>query len=187
MPRAKRYFIPGYFWHITQRCHKREFLFKFSRDRRTWIRWLYEARTRYGLKVLNYTVTSNHIHLLVKSESDEVAKSMQLISGSTAQQYNNRKNRKGAFWEDRYHATAIESGQHLVNCMLYIDMNMVRAGVVKDPLSWLDSGCHEIIKPLPKYRTILLDFVLESLEISSHTELLKCYKEWHIDLKKKPN
>jgi putative transposase len=26
MPRANRYFLPGYVWHITHRCHKREFL-----------------------------------------------------------------------------------------------------------------------------------------------------------------
>lgn len=33
---------------------------------------------------------------------------MQLIAGRTAQEYNQRKNRQGAFWEERYHATAIE-------------------------------------------------------------------------------
>ena len=64
MPRANRYFIPGYTWHITHRCHKQEFLLKFIRDRRKWISWLYEAKKRFGLAVLNYTVTSNHIHLL---------------------------------------------------------------------------------------------------------------------------
>ena len=33
MPRANRYFLPGYIWHITHRCHKKEFLLKFARDR----------------------------------------------------------------------------------------------------------------------------------------------------------
>jgi len=32
---------------------------------------------------------------------------MQLIAGRTAQQYNRRKTRNGAFWKDRYHATAV--------------------------------------------------------------------------------
>jgi len=37
----------------------------------------------------------------------------------TAQRpYEPRKNRKGAFWEDRYLATAVESGDHLVQCMV---------------------------------------------------------------------
>jgi REP element-mobilizing transposase RayT len=26
MPRATRHFLPGYVWHITHHCHKREFL-----------------------------------------------------------------------------------------------------------------------------------------------------------------
>ncbi len=40
---------------------------------------------------------------------------MQLISGRVAQEYNKRKKRKGAFWEDRYHATAIDTGKHLID------------------------------------------------------------------------
>ena len=52
---------------------------------------------------------------------------MQLIAGRTAQEYNQRKGKPGAFWEDRYHATAIETDEHLHRCMVYIDLNMVRA------------------------------------------------------------
>ena len=64
MARAKRHYIPGHVWHITHRCHKREFLLKFPRDRRKWIEWLYQAKKRYsGLSVLDYMVTSNHVHL----------------------------------------------------------------------------------------------------------------------------
>ena len=33
MPRANRHYIPGCIWHITHRCHKKEFLLKFARDR----------------------------------------------------------------------------------------------------------------------------------------------------------
>jgi hypothetical protein len=63
MARAKRHYIPGQVWHIiTHRCHKKEFLLKFPRDRRRWIEWLYQAKKKYsGLTVLNYMVTSNHI------------------------------------------------------------------------------------------------------------------------------
>ncbi len=66
---------------------------------------LFEARKRHGLSVLNYTVTSNHVHLLVRDngERDVIPASMQLIAGRMAQEYNNRKERKGAYWEDRYH------------------------------------------------------------------------------------
>ena len=39
MPRANRYFIPAYTWHITHRCQKQAFLLKFVRDRKKWISW----------------------------------------------------------------------------------------------------------------------------------------------------
>ncbi|HZP92154.1 MAG TPA: hypothetical protein VFB20_04640 [Burkholderiales bacterium] len=66
MPRANRHFLPSLIWHLAHCCHERSFLLKFSRDRTTHLRWLYEAPKRFGLCVLNYMVTSNHIHLLVK-------------------------------------------------------------------------------------------------------------------------
>jgi putative transposase len=64
MPRAHRNYLAGYVWHLTHRCHRRQFLLKFARDRRAWRQWLYAARRRYGVCVLNYTATANHIHLL---------------------------------------------------------------------------------------------------------------------------
>jgi len=79
---------------------------------------------------------------------------MQLIAGRTTQEYNQHKNRKGAFWEDRYHATAVQTDRHLLNCMIYIDLNMVRAGVVKHPSEWKTSGYDEVIHPPERYALI---------------------------------
>jgi putative transposase len=112
-------------WHITHRCHKREFLLKFARDRRRWLEILLEATKRYGLVVLNYMVTSNHIHLLAYDGSgrEAIPRSMQLVAGRSGQEYNDRKKRRGAFWQDRYHATAVEDGEHLLRCMVYLDLN----------------------------------------------------------------
>lgn len=179
MPRANRYFLPGYVWHITHRCHKKDFLLKFQRDRVNWIRWLFEARKRYGLCVLNYIVTSNHVHLLVQDTgNDAIPRSMQLIAGRVGQAYNQRKKRKGAFWEDRYHATAVDTDEYLARCLTYIDMNMVRAGVVKHPRDWSASGYHEIQTPSQRYRIVDLQALLYLLEISSLSELLQRHLSW---------
>ena len=156
MPRANRYFLPGHVWHLTHRCHKREFLLKFGRDRNRWVSWLFEARKRYGLSILNYVVTSNHIHLLVFACEDRcsIPRAMQLLAGRMGQEYNSRKKRKGAFWQDRYHATAVESGEHLRRCMTYIDMNMVRTGIVAHPADWKWGGFREIQYPPSRYGRI---------------------------------
>ncbi len=64
--------------------------------------------------------------------------------------------RKGAYWEDRYHATAVESGEHLARCMVYIDTNMVRAGVVSHPSMWSFCGYNEIQER--RRKNILIDY-----------------------------
>jgi hypothetical protein len=68
------------------------------------------------LGLIWFSVTSNHIHLLVYGNEDRevIPRSLQLIAGRTAQAYNRRKNRNGAFWEDRYHATAVDTDEHLI-------------------------------------------------------------------------
>jgi len=48
MPRANRHFLSDHIWHITRRCHQREFLLKFAQDRRRYLHWLFEAKKRYG-------------------------------------------------------------------------------------------------------------------------------------------
>jgi putative transposase len=179
MPRAHRCFIAGHVWHLTHRCHEREFLLKFARDRRRWIHWLYEARKRFRLCVLDYIVTSNHIHMLIQDRGDgEIARSMQLIAGRTAQEYNRRKGRRGAFWEDRYHATAVDTDAHLARCLLYTDMNMVRAGVVTHPGEWPDSGYREIQHPPKRYRIIDLPALVSLLGMDSLRSLQRAHADW---------
>jgi putative transposase len=179
MPRANRYFLPGYVWHITHRCHKKEFLLKFAKDRRRWRVWLFEAKKRYGLCVLNYVATSNHIHLLVRDRGrGEIAPSMQLIAGRIAQDYNRRKTRNGAFWEDRYHATAVDTGDYLARCMTYIDLNMVRAGVVTHPAGWETGGYREIQAPPQRYAVIDRAALRELLGFQTQEQLQGACREW---------
>lgn len=179
MPRANHYFLPGLVWHLTHRCHERDFLLKFVRDRNSYRAWLYEARKRFGLCVLNYMITSNHVHLLVKDTAEGViAHSMQLIAGRTAQAYNRRKSRLGAFWEDRYHATAIESGVHFNRCLVYIDLNMVRAGVVQHPTTWPHSGYLEIQQPPERYRVIDLAVLSRLCGFGDIAQFHKAHCEW---------
>jgi len=179
VPRANRHHLAGYVWHITQRCHRKQLLLKFARDRRAWMRWLYEARKRHGLCVLDYTVTSNHVHLLVRDGArGEIARSLQLVAGRTGQGYNERKGRRGAFWEDRYHATAIETGEHLARCLVYIDLNMVRAGVVKHPAEWEAGGYHEIQGPSPRYRIVDRAALADALGLEHVSRLAVVHAAW---------
>lgn len=179
MPRAHRHFLPGQIWHITHRCHKKEFLLKFVRDRQTWSAWLRIAVRRYNLSVLNYVVTPNHVHLLVRDTKEaNISAGLQLIAGRTAQAYNARKRRPGAFWEDRYHATAIETDEHLWRCLVYIDLNMVRAGVVTHPVHWSHGGYQEIQSPRARHGIIDHSALLSLGGYNDLSDLQSTHREW---------
>lgn len=177
MPRANRYHVPGLVWHITHRCHDRSFLLKWAHDRDRYRYWLFEAKKRYGLKVLTYIVTSNHVHLLLldNGDPDTIEDSLQFSQGRLAQEYNRRKERLGAYWQDRYHATAVQTGKHLRNCIVYIDLNMVRAGKVMHPSQWRHGGYLEITQPRKRYQIINLDALVECSGFHS----MKMFLEWH--------
>ena len=45
--------------------------------------------------------------------------------------YNKRHGRRGYFWGDRFKSVIVEKGETLINCLAYIDLNPVRAGIVE--------------------------------------------------------
>ena len=156
MPRANRYILPGYIYHLTHRCHDRKFLLKFAKDRDGYRRRLREAVRKHGLSLLSYNITSNHVHLIVFSDYvEQIAQVMQSAAGEFARDYNRRKKRRGAFWEGRYHATIVDSGEYLWECLKYVELNMVRCGVVQHPCEWEWSGYRELMGQ--RRRNCLLD------------------------------
>lgn len=158
MPRAKRYIVPGHTYHVTHRCHDRDFLLRFQKDRTAYTRLLREHLLNSPVSLFSYCVTSNHIHLLLRPEPSNALESlsqlMQVVEGEFARRYNRRKHRTNAFWGDRYHATMIESGEHLWRCLLYIDLNLVRAGAVRHPREWAWTGYQELTGLRTRYRMI---------------------------------
>jgi putative transposase len=146
MPRQHRFFVPGHLWHLTHRCHQKEFLFKEKSTRKKWLYYLNKAKQRYGFIVLGYSVTMNHIHLITMATQYKhiIPLSMQYTQGRLAQWFNNSTNRINSFWGNRYHATAIESGSHLLRCLAYVDLNMNRAGAVSHPSQWDECSYSDI-------------------------------------------
>jgi len=142
-------------FHITHRCQERRWLLKFEIDRRRYVERLREGARKYNVDVLDYVVTSNHVHLLLwVRDTQAVSAMMQYVQGAAGRDYNRRKKREGAFWRDRYHPTLIQNGEHLARCLFYIDLNMVRAKAVTAPAEWRCAGYHELCGDRQRYRVL---------------------------------
>jgi putative transposase len=133
-------------------------------------------KIKFSVDVLDYVITSNHIHLLLWSKKAKyVSAAMHFLQSVSAKDYNARVKREGAFWRGRYHPTIIEPGSHLAHCLFYIDLNMLRAGVVKHPAEWRYSGYHELAKKRSRYCIINIDRLTNCLEINNRDIFHKWY------------
>jgi putative transposase len=172
MARANQLRGDGGIYHITHRCHNRAFLFQFARDRDLYRQLLREHLKGFDLFLLDYCITLNHVHLLIDAaERDDIGRFMREVAGEFARAYNRRKKRMHAFWGDNYHATRVETGEYLWQCLCYIELNMVRCGVVAHPREWPWGGYQEIVGRRRRYRLIDLDRLCWRMRASTIHEL----------------
>ena len=80
-----------------------------------------------------------------------------------ARYYNRRHNRRGYFWGDRFKSVIVDQGETLINCLAYIDLNPLRAGLVERPgdYRWNSLGYH--LQTQNKDQFLSTDFGLEEL------------------------
>lgn len=177
MPRTARILLPGQIYHLTHRCHNRSYFLRFNIYRDEYRQRLWRAVRRFKIRLLNYCLTSNHTHLMLTAQRPgAVSLFMRHLDGEFASYYNRRKRRRGAFWNERYHSTLIEDGAHFWNCMRYIDLNMVRAGVVRHPVDWRWCGYQEIAGLRERYRILDLDELLQLAHATDATKLAEWYR-----------
>ena len=78
-----------------------------------------------------YVLMSNHFHLLATPQTLEgLPQMMQAVGRRYVRYFNDRQQRSGTLWEGRYKSTLIQSERYLLACMVYIDLNPVRAALV---------------------------------------------------------
>jgi putative transposase len=134
MPRRARHYLPGMPYHVVQRGNNREACFIEPENYQFYLRlWETQAR-RYGLAVHAYCLMTNHVHFLVTPANDTAASNTMKVVGSRYAQYINKKYRRtGTLWEGRHRASLVQSERYLLTCMRYIELNPVRADMVKRP------------------------------------------------------
>jgi putative transposase len=92
--------------------------------------------------------------------------------------YNNRHHRRGYFWGDRFKSVIVENGETLINCLAYIDLNPLRAGLVERPeeYRWNSLGYHS--QTGNKDNFLSLDFGLKEFGVADAKERLRGYRRY---------
>ena len=134
MARLPRLSLSGYPHHIIQRGNNRQAIFASAADYRYLLDLLRTQARECQVAVHSYVLMSNHFHLLLTPEESEgLPRMMQAVGRSYVQYFNRKQARTGTLWEGRYRSTVLQTERYLLQCMAYIDLNPVRAGMVAGP------------------------------------------------------
>jgi len=95
-----------------------------------------------------------------------------------ARYYNKRHNRRGYFWGDRFKSVIVDKGETLINCLAYIDLNPLRAGIVNRPedYRWNSLGYH--LQTNNRDNFLSTDFGLEEFNVKSKKERIRRYRRY---------
>ncbi len=134
MARLPRLAVPGYAHHVMVRGNNRLAIFVDDADRLKWLALQAQYAAEFEVRVHAYVLMDNHVHLLVTPATGQgLPKLMQFLGRQYVSWFNRRHSRTGTLWEGRYKSSLIQSERYLLNCMVYMDLNPVRAGMAAHP------------------------------------------------------
>lgn len=134
MARLPRLTLPGHLHHVIQRGNNRQSIFADREDFETMLSLLADNAQKFGVAVHAYVLMDNHFHLLcTPTTADGLPQMMQAVGRRYVQYFNRRHARTGTLWEGRYRSTVLQPERYLLPCMVYLDLNPVRAGQVAQP------------------------------------------------------
>lgn len=134
MSRSLRAVAAGVPLHLVQRGVNRARCFFETSDFIRYLHFLLHASQTERCRVHAYCLMSNHVHLLVTPD-DEVAcaRFMKAVNQRHTQHVNRVHDRTGTLWEGRYRSNVVYSTRYVLACYRYIELNPVRAGIVRHP------------------------------------------------------
>ncbi len=134
MSRLPRIAVPGLPVHIVQRGNNRQKCFVEDFDYSFYLHVLGDACRERRCQLHAFVLMTNHVHLLITPLVEQGASLMMMDLGRRYVRYfNDLHDRTGTLWEGRFKSSLIETRRYCLACHRYIELNPVRAGLVREP------------------------------------------------------
>jgi len=141
MARRPRLTIAGVPQHVIQRGNNRQATFFADEDYRLYLACLGQAARKHDCSIHAYVLMTNHVHLLATPNNpDAISRTMQDVGRRYVQYINFTYRRSGTLWEGRFKASLVDTQRYFLECCRYIELNPVRAGIVKAPEDYVWSS-----------------------------------------------
>ena len=136
MSRPLRIEFPGAVYHVTSRGDRREDIFIDDEDRHGLLQVVAQALSRFDAEALAYCLMSNHYHFVLHTRQANLSLLMRHINGVYTQAFNRRHDKVGHLFQGRFKAILVDRDAYLLELCRYVDLNPVRARMVRKPGAW---------------------------------------------------
>ncbi len=133
MPRLARQKSPTGIYHVMVRGINRDYIFSTEEEKKNYLKILGDIKADSNFELYAYMIMGNHVHLLIKEQSDDIGNIMKRIGVRYAAWYNKLHNRVGHLFQDRYKSEAILDEKQFLATLRYILQNPVKAKLCKTP------------------------------------------------------
>ncbi len=153
MARPLRIEFPGALYHVTSRGDRREPIVLDDEDRGALLAVVAKGMDRFDAQMLSYCLMDNHYHFVINTHKANLSLLMQHINGVYTQAFNRRHNKVGHLFQGRFKAILVDRDAYLLEVCRYVELNPVRARMVKQPQQWAWSSyrAHTGEVPAPKW------------------------------------
>ena len=132
MPRQARLDAPNTLHHVMVRGLERRVIFRDDVDRADFVARLAALAEEGAWTVSAWALLPNHAHLLVRTGTRPLARSMRSLLTGYAGAFNRRHHRVGHLFQNRYKSIVVEAEPYLLELVRYLHLNPLRAQVVPD-------------------------------------------------------
>ena len=146
MPRFARKKSSTGIYHIMLRAVNRQKIFHDREDAQRFIDTLARFEKQSGYKLYGYCLMPNHIHLLLQEGEEDLAQALKRIGVSFVNWYNNKYERVGHLFQDRFKSETVEDEPYLLVVLRYIHQNPQKAGLVSDIADYEWSSYKDYLK-----------------------------------------
>lgn len=137
MPRGVRRKSITNVYHCIMRGINRQDIFLDNQDFLKFRKELINTKKIYSYKLYSYVLMSNHIHLQIKDEKNNLSQSMQSIQLRYSKYFNNKYQRIGHLFQNRFESRCVEDIEYFINLQRYIHQNPLKANISKvDKYKW---------------------------------------------------
>jgi putative transposase len=146
-------------YHVINRGNNRQDVFHKDEDCEAFLRALVELKARKPFELYGYCLMRNHFHLLLRPRETSISRIVQSLLVSHTQRYHKHYRSGGHVWQGRFKSPVIQTDEHLLTVLRYIEANPLRAKIVRraEAFPWSSYLVHglgeasELVDPLVLY------------------------------------